>query len=745
VVYLRRPTGDGAVPVHASVGVAGGPEAATERGNVDSAMEGSPDVGAAPLVRDRAGLGVQLGPIWRLGLSFILVVLLASPFRLSSFQTDGDVLDASWQWALSHAAVDHLAFGRRFLFTYGPLGFLDVRTFTSIRILVALSMVVALLGRTALVYAVLVRAMHLAKKGASVDGAGGALFALALVAAVTLEAIQMPTSFVLAALALLLLLDALQSAPRATGLRLAIGVGTSDGRRVRSASTGLTPLRLLLAGVLLAAAALIKSSLLLLGVVLVVIAGFALLASRARSAPARLTLALLPAAAWGTTLVALWVVSGQAIGELPHFLRGTEAIVAGYGDAMSLPGVPIRVEMVILLVALTCAVFLVVLFSDGGPIAARVSAGRAFGTRLGEVALVGAFGFLWWKEGVVRDDLVLVGGHLASTFVGIGFAVVALLVSLPAFAPHARRVVTVSSAAMLPLVLLGGFRGIAAGLSAGLAPSVRTIATLATAPRYEAARLRAYAQLRSELDIPASVVQEIGRGRVVILPWSILAGPAYGFREELLPVSQLYSAYTPYLDHLDTSALEHARPEFVLLQWAAIDAEFPQWQAPATVNDVLENYAEVRSGQGWVLMRYRPRGAQQRPLGSLTLEPGRWASVPACSGGLEELHASFHLSPFGEVRSFFFQLPAVYLTLREGSGTTVTYRLPWSDAPDGIDVGSVGPNGRLASLPGSLLGSPAAAATRVVAIRLQVPGWVFSGSSSGGTTGSLSCVQLSGA
>lgn len=656
------------------------------------------------------------------------------------------MLDGSWQWALYRAAVDHLAFGRSFLFTYGPLGFLDVRTFTSIRMLVALSMVVALVGRTALLNAVLVRAIRLARANRSAGGSGRALFLLALVATVTLEAIEMPTSFVFAALALLLLLHALEAAPPPTGRRPANGVAAGDGRGARSNWTRQEALRLLLAGVLLGVAGLIKSSLLLLGVALVVIAGIALLASRARSTPARVTLALIPPASWGTTLVVLWVVSGQAIGEFPRFLRGTEAIVAGYGDAMSVPGAPVGVAMVILLVALTCLVFLLALLSGGGLNSARDGSGGSFGTRLSGVALVGTFGFLWWKEGVIRDDPVRVGGHLASAFVGMSFGVVALLVTLPALSLRYRRAVMFTGAVMLPLVVIGRASGMfEARVSARLTPSARTIATVASAPRYDAARLRAYAQLRSELNIPTTLVDELAGRRVVVLPWSLLAGPAYGFREELLPVPQLYSAYMSYLDHLDASALERARPKFVLLQWLAIDGEFPQWQAPATVNDVLENYAEVRSGRGWILMRYRPRRLRERLLGSVALDPGRWEGIPACPGGLEELHASFHLSPFGEARSFLYQLPAVYLTLRERSGASMTYRLPWSDAPDGIDVGSAGPKGRLASLPGSLLGSPVAAAARVVAIELQAPGWMFSSPSRSGTVGSLSCVRPSGA
>jgi len=422
------------------------------------------------------------------------------------------------------------------------------------------------------------------------------------------------------------------------------------------------------------------------------------------------------------------------VGDLPHFLLGTEAIVVGYGDAMSVPGVPIRVAMVIALAGLVCIALAVVLF-DAGREGAR---SRPISARAAPAALAGVFAFLWWKEGVVRDDVTLVGGHLDAAFVGLGFAAVALLLGVPRLARSG--VVRFSVVAMLPLVLIGGLLGIAqASLSVRLSSTAGMVATLASAPRYDAARARTLSGLRRELGLPASMVDEIGRRRVLVLPSSLLAGPAYGLDEALLPVSQLYFAYLPELDRVDARVLSGAPTPFVLLHWRAIGGEYPQWQAPATLNEVLEGSEKVASGRGWLLLRYRPTPVRDRVVGSVVLPDERWAAIPACRAGIEALRTSFHLSPFAQARSFVYQLPAVYLELRERSGSTRTYRLPWADAPDGLDVGRVVTSG--AGLPGSLFASTAPAGSQVTAIRLLAPGWMFT--SSGGTvaTGTLTCME----
>src|SRR5262249_52957278 len=95
---------------------------------------------------------------------------------------------------------------------------------------------------------------------------------------------------------------------------------------------GSSPRRLSIDTFLLATLALVKFTLLVQAVLMVTLASGRLLSRRPRLC------ALLPPAFFGAFLVGWWLVLGQSVTNLPHYLDTSLQIAAGYNESAALPG-----------------------------------------------------------------------------------------------------------------------------------------------------------------------------------------------------------------------------------------------------------------------------------------------------------------------------------------------------------------------------------------------------------------------
>src|SRR5262249_7118838 len=151
---------------------------------------------------------------------------------------------------------------------------------------------------------------------------------------------------------------------------------------------GSSPRRLSIDTFLLATLALVKFTLLVQAVLMVTLASGRLLSRRPRLC------ALLPPAFFGAFLVGWWLVLGQSVTNLPHYLDTSLQIAAGYNESAALPGgwVTIYLALAILLL-LGAALFSRSFFALRGTNSALTA---------GVAAL---FVFFQWKHGFVRQDI----------------------------------------------------------------------------------------------------------------------------------------------------------------------------------------------------------------------------------------------------------------------------------------------------------------------------------------------------
>jgi len=490
-------------------------------------------------------------------------------------------LDQSWNAGLAMATHDGLRFGVQVVFSYGPLGFLQNQGVWYVD--------------TAVLSFAYAAALHVA-------------LCVALVAVLRRRLTLAPAVVVAFVVASLPLLDA----PLALAvLACTLALGAEPSQRAIAAVV-------LLGASFAALEALVKLS---TGPVIAAIVVVCLLGLRARWWQIAGFVVL-----FVVELVALWLLSGQGIADLPGFLAGSYEVASGYSAAMSraagVPGWQIEV-----------ATAGAVLLTSGLIAAAYRGEYRDGRTRWASTAVIGLAAFLIYKEGVVRVD----AGHL-SLLVSTG-CVLWLAI------PWSRSRLPVLMAGIAILVLAGV--PLRSPGPTGLDPVANVrfaadqLATLASESRRKDLAAAGRAAMRSVYRLDRPTRAALAGERVAIEPWEAGVAWAYSLEWTPLPVFQGYSAYTPDLDRRNAEvarspfgptrilrenpALVH--PEFPT---RGLDDRFAGWDPPAQSVATLCNFETIHDTARWqVLARTANRCDRPRPAGSVEAEPGSAVSVPA--------------------------------------------------------------------------------------------------------------------
>jgi hypothetical protein len=488
-------------------------------------------------------------------------------------------LDQSWNLGLSLGASAGLDHGTQFVFTYGPLGFLEWPLVVDGE-LATLSATYMLVLRAMLAASLLWAARQ------SFPWLPAAILALA-VAAIAPRA----TGSVPLALVTIWCLVALQSpAPRWTGPLLVYGGGAMAALEVLvKLNTGLTIL------------------------LLVAVATLALPGSRARNA---LTLA----GVFVATSAVLWFASGQSIGNIDDYVVSSVEVVSGYSEAMQLNMQEVPWDW-----AAALAVALATLGATAYA-GARLPAIR----RMAMLVVVGLVLFSLQKFGFVRHD----AGHVGAYFEGMSVVWLALRWRGTA------RLVPCAALAAIALAYFPAAKGAAEfTIRPGLA--LDQLRTLLVPGERAQARDEARAALRSAYAVDPRIIRRIGDAPVDVRPWEIGLIWAYDLNWRPLPVIQDYQAYTPKLDRLNAEALaSDDGPRFILRHFGygdrsvvGLDGRFTSFDSPLETRVMLCRFRPVlTSGAYQLLVRGRDRCGQPRRLGAVTAAYGEPVEVPGGRG-----------------------------------------------------------------------------------------------------------------
>ena len=472
-----------------------------------------------------------LASAWGRFLFLGLALLISVP---ASFTTAPQVgLDPSWQLSLQLAVLNGKNFGKDFVFTYGPLGYLLIHAAANKIVLLLYDLFV--LSSLWSVY----RSLWLLNP----SWCGG--LRLLLLAVVT------KTCWVLCPAAILFTILChwlWRIADRGDALAVA--------------------------GALLAALVLflgkVNYGLIMIFLIPAYGAGLWLFHPRRRAAGTAL-LTGFPLLVWLGAMI--WHV------DLPAYLRSGIELITGYNEAM------FAYSNNALLGAGLAGVFLLAM----GVIAVLDCRQREWREQILLLPLILLAAFLLFKNAFTRSD----GGHEGSFFAALPLLLAVWCIGWRG-AMGVRILLLISL--IYPLAMLAMKPKTFGGTDlAGWMP-VRYIQQLVAAPmREDAAYLEASLRSRyPEAVLPADIQSVIGRSTVDVMPWESSIAILNGLNYQPRPEPQSYSAYTPWLDDLNAQfAASAGAPDYMLFacaQSGSIDGRPVVWDESRTKMVLLENY-----------------------------------------------------------------------------------------------------------------------------------------------------------
>jgi len=535
-------------------------------------------------------------------------------------------LDPSWAQALSMAFVDHIAWGPRIDFTYGPLGFVSQQVLTY--------------GSTAAIALIYTAVVSVATFTLLTSWARRSF---------TLP-VSVIVSYVVGATAIALIDPGdLIIVPVVLFGMACLVQGDVHRRQVGIALFGM------LAGLAL----LEKFS---DGVVAVVV-----LAAIGAAAPGRrwVSDAAIGLTAFVGTVGIAWVATGNRLTDLPAYLRYSIDVSGGYASAMQIETgrtdewwYALLAFMVIGVLAM-CSVW-------RSPTRAKVSIA---------VVLVAA---MWWglKEGFVRHD-----GH---DLIFFGFVPVLVLV-LPV--PSARlRQGSLAAIAFLTVIAWTAAGSVPTNLLSVLkdAGGLRTEATTIINGRTRTSTINAAREsMQQAYGLDATQLGELDGHTVAIEQLEnavVWAYPSMTWDPE--PVVQAYSAYTSALDQLDANFLtSRAAPSRILQQPpVGLDGRDPFFEPPTTWVTMMCHYRQLDATAQWqILARVPDRCGSLRSIGQAHATFGTPVTVPRAPAG-DAVVARFVQLPL----SLGYKVSALALKPPTASFVTpaTTYRFVISTAGD---------------------------------------------------------------
>jgi hypothetical protein len=505
-----------------------------------------------------------------LGLGVALLVALPTSFVLPRAG-----LDASWMLGLALAHDGRLRFGHDVVFTYGPWGLLDH---------------VVLLDPASVVVAVIFGV--------------GALLALWRAIWSTVAPVFGPA--IGSATATLVAVSVFAAGGSSFALLLTIVTGVLRSVRDRTVST--VQVVLYSAG-----AALLLQVKFPEGVLALVFAGVVALLSR-RLSHIACFIAVAP-----TSFVTWWLVAGQRVGDLWHWLRLSMQLVSGYQGAMYYedPGARAGLVLAALLVTMVLASMLKEVRTEGALTTAILTAGL----------IVFAA-----KEGFVRHDV----GHQAFFFAA------ATVAALNGVRRSVEGLIRLGLVAVSCVVVMQSLSNPRAVPSAGWGQAISFMSE--SSARHDMTA-EAAADVRSRTAIPGAMIASVGRRPLHVDPVETSVAWAYGLNWHPVPVFQDYSAYTPALDGVNTRMLLSTPRMAVLRQPLVVDDRLQAWDPPSYNRALVCYFEPAMADPGWVaLIRRSDRCGAPRTLRSLAVPAGRSVDVPVV-GGNQMLTMSFTPRP----------------------------------------------------------------------------------------------------
>lgn len=188
--------------------------------------------------------------------------------------------------------------------------------------------------------------------------------------------------------------------------------------------------------------------------------------------------------------------------------------------------------------------------------------------------------------------------------------------------------------------------------------------------------------------IPDEILEVIGDSSYTSYPWEItFIEPTGGVTDNFipLPVLQMYSAYTPYLDN-KTAALFNGEnaPEYIIFSFVTTDGRIPLLEAPSTWKAIQDNYfLNTHYDNDYYLLQHKPNTTDRSGnVEFIEVEKSDMVTVE----GYSEAKIYADLSVWGKLINFIWKIPEVRINITYTDGTIKEGRVIMDNLTNGITV-----------------------------------------------------------
>lgn len=189
--------------------------------------------------------------------------------------------------------------------------------------------------------------------------------------------------------------------------------------------------------------------------------------------------------------------------------------------------------------------------------------------------------------------------------------------------------------------------------------------------------------------LPQDFLNKVGTHSIGIFPWEASFAAANRLNYRPFPVFQTYAAYTSYLDRLNARYLEdqNTAPEFILMEWLAIDNRHPLIDVPAMWLSMYKWYGVESSNSRLLLLKRKkiPVFEIFELVERREDKSNDYIDIPVSNNPIiVKMHMKLNF--IGRLANIFFRLPEVKMELLMESGSRLDARIIPDTLQDGLLV-----------------------------------------------------------
>ena len=564
---------------------------------------------------------------------FGVVGILKLPLLLLSPTTG---LDPSWRIGLNMASMNNFQFGKDIVFTFGPLGFLYLPTYTDFKLWAISS------SFTLIIHFIFLASIALLAIKSSLTWKQNIFVFITLLSALPLTYIEYKLLISVAVLLYLVI------------------TGKINHKYI--------VYTLLISSILLAIVSQIKFSATPISLSIIIILALHFLHKR------QFKWLFYVLFSYVIVFLSLWVISGQELANLPAYFSASIRISKGYNSAMMITGKnPLHIIIGILVIASTILLWLTAAIK------------RNYNLLL-FISIFSGIVFISFKHGFVRQD-----GHVYIFFANMLIFLCLLYIS------NNREIGSIHRSLILFLSLII-FLAIHTEYPHIMKPDIkRAIRTLylpsflLSGPEEHKEKTAGYKDsIRKSLPLSEKSIDYLQNKSVDIFPWEISLAYAYDLIWRPRPVFQSYSAYTSKLDLLNARHFEENNiPERIIYSNMSIDGRYPVFDEPATFQRLLCRYAFHHKDGEFIILGRTPDNRCGEPvlIASLTANIGEPIKVSDYNQGYIFAKITMEYSWLGKIATLFYKPSTTYINIINADGLISNkFRFIQNNASNGLFV-----------------------------------------------------------